>query len=254
MIISVNDGLTPYVGDNGYWFIGDEDTGVRANGQSTTTIETVVLTATGWSNLSQTVGCAGILADETRQLLTIFPDNESRDAYMLASVVCTENGANTLTFTAETAPTEDLTVYVAIEEAGQAPLETYSTEETVVGTWIDGKPLYRLTCVGVPTGLVVTLADLSSIPIDTLTKVSGGLVSRSSALPGGYATGTTSTYGEKFVNIWVGEYALKCYSPGYASGTIVASVYYTKTTDTATIPTASAVSLMNAYDEGVNEA
>ena len=133
-------------------------------------------------------------------------------------------------------------------EPGKDGQEVYSTEETVVGTWIDGKPHYRLTCVGTATGSVVTLADLRSIPIDTLTKLSGAIVSGTMVLPGGY------TSGEKFVNIWVGDSMLKCYSPGYTSGTIVASVYYTKTTDTATIAIPSATALMAAYEEGVNEA
>lgn len=163
------NGITPHIGDNKNWFIGDTDTGVRAEGKD----------GTGGSGGSPNV---------------------------------------------------------------------YSTEETVVGTWIDGKPHYRLTCVGTATGSVVTLADLRSIPIDTLTKLSGAIVSGTMVLPGGY------TSGEKFVNIWVGDSMLKCYSPGYTSGTIVASVYYTKTTDTATIAIPSAAAMMAAYEEGVNEA
>lgn len=133
-------------------------------------------------------------------------------------------------------------------------LDVYSTEEIVVGTWIDGKPLYRTVCVGVATGSTVNLADFSGVPIDTMVKVEGCIVSRSSALPGGYATGNTSTYGEKFINIWVGSSVLKCYSPGYTSGTIFAFAYYTKTTDTATIAIPSAAAMAAAYEEGVNEA
>lgn len=132
--------------------------------------------------------------------------------------------------------------------------DVYSTEETVVGTWIDGKPLYRTVCVGAATGSPVNLADFSGIPIDTMVKVEGCIVSRSSALPDGYATGSTSTYGEKFINIWVGDSVLKCYSPGYNSGTIFAFAYYTKTTDTATIDIPSATALMAAYEEGVQNA
>ena len=133
-------------------------------------------------------------------------------------------------------------------------LENYSTEEQMVGTWIDGKPLYRIICVGVATGSLVTMADLSSIPIDIMVKAEGCIVTGNTALPSGYATGTTSTYGEKFINIWVGDSVLKCYSPGYTSGTIFAFVYYTKTTDTAIIAIPSTMEMTASYDEGVNDA
>jgi len=48
--------------------------------------------------------------------------------------------------------------------------ETYSTEETVIGTWIDGKPIYRK--VYNITGSNLT-QDVTDLHIDTLVKLDG---------------------------------------------------------------------------------
>lgn len=42
MIISVKDGKTPYIGANGNWWIGDTDTGVRADAESYTETDPTV--------------------------------------------------------------------------------------------------------------------------------------------------------------------------------------------------------------------
>ena len=47
--------------------------------------------------------------------------------------------------------------------------DIYSTNETVIGTWIDGKPLYRKSFnYTVTTGDSIIVADLSSLNIDTV--------------------------------------------------------------------------------------
>ena len=43
---------------------------------------------------------------------------EACTAYYDAGILCTAQSANSLTFTAKTVPTSDLTVYVAITEVG----------------------------------------------------------------------------------------------------------------------------------------
>lgn len=42
MIISVRDGKTPYIGANGNWWIGDTDTGVKADAESYTETDPTV--------------------------------------------------------------------------------------------------------------------------------------------------------------------------------------------------------------------
>lgn len=78
----------------------------------------ITLTASGWNSSSktQTVTVSGVLADETKQLITPTPALASQAAYYEAVVLCTRQSANQLTFTAKKIPTADLTVYVTIQE------------------------------------------------------------------------------------------------------------------------------------------
>ena len=80
----------------------------------------VTLSASGWNSSSktQTVTISGVLADETKQLITPTPAMESQTAYYNAGIRCTGQSADSLTFTAKTIPTADLTVYVTIQEVG----------------------------------------------------------------------------------------------------------------------------------------
>ena len=76
----------------------------------------VTLTASGWVGGVQTVAISGVLADETAQLIQPVPALASQAAYIEAGILCTGQAADSLTFTATTAPTDDLTVYVLITE------------------------------------------------------------------------------------------------------------------------------------------
>ena len=80
----------------------------------------VTLTASGWdsSAKTQTVTVSGVLADETKQLITPTPALASQAAYYDAVILCTGQAANKLTFTAKKVPTANLTVYVTIQEVG----------------------------------------------------------------------------------------------------------------------------------------
>lgn len=80
--------------------------------------KSVTLSASGWnsSTKTQTVTVSGVLADETKQLITPAPALASQTAYYEAVVLCTGQAANQLTFTAKKIPTADLTVYVTIQE------------------------------------------------------------------------------------------------------------------------------------------
>ena len=76
----------------------------------------VTLTASGWVDRVQTVSISGVLADETAQLIQPVPALTSQAAYIESGILCTGQAADSLTFTATTAPTDDLTVYVVITE------------------------------------------------------------------------------------------------------------------------------------------
>ena len=80
----------------------------------------VTLSASAWdsSAKTQTITVSGVLADETKQLITPTPALASQTAYYEAVVLCTGQAADQLTFTAKKIPTDDLTVYVTIQEVG----------------------------------------------------------------------------------------------------------------------------------------
>lgn len=78
----------------------------------------VTLTVAGWASNTQTVTVSGVLADETAQLIQPMPAMASQSAYYGAEVLCSGQAANSLTFTCQTVPTADLTVYVVMQEVG----------------------------------------------------------------------------------------------------------------------------------------
>lgn len=79
---------------------------------------TITLSASSWSSNTQTVTVSGVVASETAQLITPIPANASQSAYYEAWIMCTNQGANSLTFTCQTVPTSNLTVYVVIQPLG----------------------------------------------------------------------------------------------------------------------------------------
>lgn len=79
---------------------------------------TITLSASGWDSTTKTktVTVTGVSATETAQLITPVPALASQTSYYDAGIKCTGQAANSLTFTADTVPTADLTVYVTIQE------------------------------------------------------------------------------------------------------------------------------------------
>lgn len=92
------------------------------------TSATITLTSDGWTNTmapvepgeetlgqQQTVTVSGVSATETAQLITPTPAIASQSAYYEAGIMCTGQAANSLTFTCQTVPTSNLTVYIVIQ-------------------------------------------------------------------------------------------------------------------------------------------
>ena len=75
----------------------------------------VTLPLSAWSNNTQTVTVPGVLADESKQPMPTIADQA---VYSAAGISCTGQAANKLTFKAQTVPTEDVQVYVVIQEVG----------------------------------------------------------------------------------------------------------------------------------------
>lgn len=77
----------------------------------------VTLTVAGWnsSTKQQSVACTGVLASTTAQLLIPTPVNTAADnPYDAAGIQMVAQGANSVTFYAETVPTEAIEVYVTM--------------------------------------------------------------------------------------------------------------------------------------------
>ena len=78
----------------------------------------VTLTASGWNSSAktQTVTVSGVLADESAQVIQPIPAIASQSAYNAAGILATGQAENSITFTATTVPTADLSVYIVITE------------------------------------------------------------------------------------------------------------------------------------------
>lgn len=69
------------------------------------------LLAASWSNKSQTVNVTGVTADNT---VLVSANPASVEEYSTSGIICTAQGAGTLTFTYEFAPTNDLGLNIVI--------------------------------------------------------------------------------------------------------------------------------------------
>lgn len=105
-----------YAVDGGYAGTEEEFEEMLANAGNKPLAHGVTLSASAWSSNTQTVTVSGVLADETKQLITPAPALASQAAYLAAGVLCTGQAADSLTFTCQTVPTGNLTVYVAITD------------------------------------------------------------------------------------------------------------------------------------------
>jgi hypothetical protein len=78
-------------------------------------VQNITLVATDWADNAQTVAVEGVLADEMTQIITPTPALASQAAYYKAGIKATGQAKNSLTFTCNTAPTEDLVVRVILQ-------------------------------------------------------------------------------------------------------------------------------------------
>lgn len=113
--------------------------------------------------------------------------------------------------------------------------EVYSTEEQVIGTWIDGKPLYRR--VAHWTGSFSTDNARKSIPLTSFTSESliscaGSFDASSSVIPIPFAD--TSSENFAYFEIYRTELYLSIkFGPSNTVNEVNAILTYTKTTDEA---------------------
>ena len=79
------------------------------------TSTTITLTASGWSSNAQTVTVNGVLA--TGQNVHLSPTSKADgDAWAAARCWCTTQGSDSLNFTCETVPTQDIELNIEMQE------------------------------------------------------------------------------------------------------------------------------------------
>ena len=116
LLISSPGGPVSPVQDDGENNIVRFNSGDTGSGGTLPASVLVTLRAAGWSGGRQTVVVQGVSASEGTQLITPSPAAASQSAYYAAGVRATAQGADSLTFAADTVPTADLSVYVVIQE------------------------------------------------------------------------------------------------------------------------------------------
>ena len=126
-----------------------------------------------------------------------------------------------------------------INKVTKKTVPKYSTNETVVGTWVDGKPIYRRV-FKVPAGFVISNSSYSEFP-NAIIKNCDLLISATFMAANGLGT-TTCNYSFHYATNPDGQ--LKALSPRNGSADSIYTnseckgyvlVEYTKTTDKATI-------------------
>lgn len=113
-------------------------------------------------------------------------------------------------------------------------LEQYSTSEIKIGTWIDGKPLYRKVInIGLVPNNTTTTIDVSNLNIDYLVDLKGMLKALNSV---GFRPLPFAGGGANDIRIDVNEGSLRIQTfstwSGFTPNYVI--LEYTKTTDTAT--------------------
>lgn len=108
-----NDWLTTTQSSFDTWFHNlqvelDSETATRLTNALPTSV-TVTLLASGWLNNSQSVQ---VINMNTTKSVIVEATDASKDAYSGAGVKCTAQATNTLTFTCESVPTENLQVNI----------------------------------------------------------------------------------------------------------------------------------------------
>lgn len=107
--------LFAYCSSNNNWT--NSSIGIPVSNFVSPTSRKVTLTVAGWnsSTKQQSVACTGVLASATAQLLIPTPVNTAADnPYDAAGIMLVAQGANSVTFYAETIPTEAIEVYVTM--------------------------------------------------------------------------------------------------------------------------------------------
>ena len=108
--------------------------------------------------------------------------------------------------------------------------QIYSTDETVIGTWIDGKPLYRKIIKASVNQGVQKIYDVSNMNLDDIIRMDGS-ISQSEGSIVSLPYGTSSN---DFAVVYYPKSSNQIEVNTSRAGIVNIIFEYTKTTDTAT--------------------
>lgn len=109
--------LTTHINDTGIHVTAEEKTAWNAKAEKPSAVP-VKIQAGGWasSTKKQTVPVSGVIPNTSKQVIWVtFASEAALDAYMDAGIVPVSQGANSVTFRADTIPTETIPVTVVIQ-------------------------------------------------------------------------------------------------------------------------------------------
>lgn len=138
----------------------------------------------------------------------------------------------------------------------QRGLDVYSVEETVIGTWIDGKPLYRITLSITSPSAVKTNTNVyytTELSIDQFLDLTGVLIHPNVTVKLPYASNEDYYISVTYDNTNQ-AIIMRIGATTYADKPCFLTIWYTKTTDEQTVAVASSDELDEAYGEGVQSA
>ena len=119
------------------------------------------------------------------------------------------------------------------------PSANYSTNEQIIGRWIDGKPIYQKTFTSTLPSSPSTIKDISisSLNIETVTNImgmmKGGSGTSTSFRTIGVALGSGSQYTDG-ADIWINitsDLRFRTNVSSWCNNTVYITIQYTKTTD-----------------------
>lgn len=292
------DGITPHIGENGHWYLGETDTGVSAKGPKgedgrafsiakvypsiiamdddhdnedvavgqfvmidTNDVEDpdnaklYVKTETGFTYVTDLSGATGLTGPAGKSAYELAVDNgfEGTEEEWLDSLSAKYTpiegdvplkpitGAEYAALTEEEKGsdtawliTDDQNGSTSAGSSGASSASsgslTYSEEETVIGTWIDGKPIYRRVVKGTSTSIADSSAPIGQgqIMVDTLVSLYGCLkVNNAKNVP------INCAIGEDIVAGFFDDYVPMVYVSNeyWVNKPVVMALEYTKTTD-----------------------
>lgn len=102
--------------------------------------------------------------------------------------------------------------------------EVYSEKEVRIGTWVDGKPIYKISLIRDSFTVTGSRGDINFPDVAIIDTLVDGVAS--------FKDGNSKRIGEVYVAIMGGKLVVTLIHAASVTGRLVVTILYTKTTDT----------------------